>query len=71
MAIIHIQQGGSTREVYLHIHGDKDEADACRKSCEDAAYHVSPDLSTRCKLTPAVQELIDQLLTDTANLVAG
>jgi len=71
MAVIHIQQGGSTRELYLHIHDDRAEAEECRKSCESGAYHVSDDIVTKCKLTPAVQDLIDQLLTDAANLVAG
>lgn len=71
MPIIHIQQGGSSHEVYLHVHKDKAEAQKCRESCDNAAYNVSDDVSTKCKLTPGVQRLIDRLIIDAAKLVIG
>ncbi len=68
MAVLHVQQGGSSTERYLHIHDNQAEADACRESCAEGSYNVGPDHVTRCKLTPAVISLIDELLTDAGNL---
>jgi hypothetical protein len=36
-----IQQGGSSEELYLHISNTEDDAEAFRRSCEDAAYATS------------------------------
>lgn len=69
MTIVHIQQGGSSREMYLHLHGTQEEADACRKSCEGGAYNVGPDRKTRVKLTSASICLIEELISDAADLV--
>jgi hypothetical protein len=36
-----IQQGGSSREMYVHAHGTLTEARKDRKSCEKASYQTT------------------------------
>lgn len=69
--IYHIQQGGSSAEVYLHMHCTQEEADTCRKGCDAAAYNVGPDRPSRVKLTPAVIHLMDERISDAGKIVAG
>lgn len=71
-----IQQGGSSEELYLHISNTEEDAEAFRRSCEDAAYATSCVVEvprSLMALTPhtrsEVYAFIDTLLKSAARLV--
>ena len=71
-----IQQGGSSEELYLHISTTEHDAEAFRRSCEDAAYATSGVIEvprSLMALTPhtrsEVYEFIDTLLRSAARLL--
>lgn len=53
------------------MHASQEESDKCRTECDKVAYHLSDDIIFQHSLTPAIQGLIDTLLTDAANLIGG
>lgn len=69
MTVLHVQQGGSSGEMYVHLHGTRAEADDCRKECERNGYRCSADVPTRVKLTPGVIELLDAVADGVVSLV--
>lgn len=52
-----VQQGGSSREFYLHTFDTIKEVDDYRKSCDKAAYRTSAPI----KITKAVENVLDQI----------
>lgn len=69
--IYHVQQGGTSDEVYLHAHKDKAEADACRAECAACAYKMSEDLETTVEFNTQQLDILDTLLFRTAKLAIG
>jgi hypothetical protein len=41
MAYALIQEGGSSQELYLHVHDTLEEAEADRLECADASYQTT------------------------------
>ena len=64
----HIQQGGSSREFYLHTFDTREEADAGAEECNEASYNVSRVFTVPRALADtdgfaiAVQEAIDHAM---------
>ena len=46
-----IQQGGSSREFYVHAHGTLSEARKDKKSCEKASYQTTEPIEVPAALT--------------------
>jgi uncharacterized membrane protein len=54
-----IQQGGSSREMYVHAHGTLTEARKDRKSCEKASYQTTEPILVPAALATVLLSNMD------------
>ena len=54
-----IQQGGSSREMYVHAHGTFTEARKDRKSCEKASYQTTEPILVPAALATVLLSNMD------------
>lgn len=54
-----IQQGGSSRELYVHAHGTLTEARKDRKSCEGASYQTTEPIEVPATLATILLSNMD------------
>jgi hypothetical protein len=68
-----IQQGGSTRELYIHEHDTQEDADKFRRSCEKASYSTTPSHPVPKSLAdhPAFNEALEEILKKWTDLLMG
>jgi hypothetical protein len=72
-----IQQGGSSKELYVHAHATLEEARDDIESCKEAAYNTTVPIYIPTKLWKAVEQgksqeelftLIEAILKQSADL---
>ena len=51
-----VQEGGSSREFYVHAHDTLKESNADRKSCAEASYRTSAPIAVPKVLTRILQD---------------
>lgn len=67
MVLLVVQQGGSTKEMYLHTFNEKKDVRNYKRSCDRASYNTSPAISVPVGLEKYIDD-IDKIVTAALNL---